>query len=189
MEAKTLSKKIGWHKQIIGEPGFSLPELLVVSVVGSLILLGAVEIIASHTRTSTRMEAKIRTHDVWTRIQFLLDQEIQEAACTSATNASTLVLSLPPCSAPQDTITYTLSGSNLLRTGPTVNTADGSLIFNTTSTDVITSNLTPLNGFSVKTPDSRSAEYTLSITDPTGFSFTNQGKSSAGQTRSRIIDN
>jgi len=189
VEAKRCSRTMLLRSQGASASGFSLPEVLIVSVIGSLMLLSAVGLIASHTRTSSRMEAKMRTHDTWARIQFLLDQEIQESACISASNSSTLVLSLPPCSAPQATITYTQSGTNLLRTGPAIDNNDGSLILNTTSTDIVTSDLTPQSGFTVSTPDSRGAEYTISITDPTGFSFTNQGKSSAAQTRSRIIDN
>lgn len=166
--------------------GFTLPELLIVSVIGGILLVSAAELILAHVRTSTRIEGKLRAQDVWTRVQFLLEQEIQESACSNA-SGSTLTLTLPPCGeATSPTITYSLQGTNLIRTGPTIDSANGSLILNgATSTDTVASNV---SAFSPSTADGRNVAYQLNILDPSGFSFSSEGKSSSAQARSRIID-
>lgn len=75
---------------------FTLPELLIVSVIGGVLLVSAAQLILAHVRTTTRIEGKLRAQDVWTRVQFLLEQEIQESACSTA-SGSELTLKLPPC--------------------------------------------------------------------------------------------
>ena len=105
---------------------FTLPELLIVSVIGGILVVSAAQLILAHVRTTTRIEGKLRAQDVWARVQFLLEQEIQESACSTA-SGSELILTLPPCDdAASPTITYSLQGTNLIRTGPTIDSANGS---------------------------------------------------------------
>jgi prepilin-type N-terminal cleavage/methylation domain-containing protein len=172
-----------------GQPAsaaFTLPELLIVSVIGGILLVSAAQLILAHVRTTTRIEGKLRAQDVWTRVQFLLEQEIQESACSTA-SGSTLILTLPPCGeATSPTITYNLQGTNLIRTGPTIDSANGALILDgSSSTDTVASNV---SSFAPSSADGRNVAYQLNILDPSGFSFSSAGKSSSAQTRSRIID-
>lgn len=83
------------------------------------------------------------------------------------------------------TITYSLQGTNLIRTGPTIDSANGSLILNESSTDTVASNV---SAFTASSADGRNVAYQLNILDPSGFSFSSEGKSSSAQARSRIID-
>ncbi len=165
---------------------FTLPELLIVSVIGGILLVSAAQLILAHVGTTSRIEGKLRAQDVWTRVQFLLEQEIQESACSTA-SGSALILTLPPCDdATSPTITYSLQGTNLIRTGPTIDSANGSLILNgSSSTDTVASNVSAFNPSSA---DGRNVAYQLNILDPSGFSFSGEGKSSSAQASSRIID-
>lgn len=186
MVSKKTSRDLSGNR--VNQPfqAFTLPELLIVSVIGSVLLVGAAQLILAHVRTTTRIEGKLRSQDVWSRIQFLLEQEIQESACSSA-EGSQLTLTLPPCGEPTSpTITYSLKGTNLIRTGPTIDSADGSLILNgLSSTDIVAGNV---SSFFPSSTDGRNVSYQLNILDPSGFSFSSEGKSSSEQTRSRIID-
>ena len=167
--------------------GFTLPELLIVSVIGSVLLIGAAELILAHVRTTTKIEGKLRSQDVWTRIQFLLDQEIQESACSAASSGE-LILTLPPCGDPASpTITYRVQNSKLVRIGPAINSADGTLLLKGGAmSDVVAGNV---SAFVPSSPDGKTVSYKLNILDPSGFRFTGEGKASSAQTRSRIIDN
>ena len=171
------------------QAGFTLVELLATAVLGGILLVGAAELILSHVRFSARTEAMMRAQDVWTRIQFLMDQEIQEASCLSSTSSSSITLSLPPCGTGARTITYSLSGSNLIRTGPGINVADGSLDLSTAtnSTATVARNISSFSA-SINSDGTEAVTYSLNISDPSGFQFS-QAKTTGARTRSRIINN
>jgi prepilin-type N-terminal cleavage/methylation domain-containing protein len=183
---KKLSSKSFWQKSAGAfQRAFTLPELLIVSVVGGLLLVSTAQLILAHVRTTTKIEAKLRSQDVWARVQFLLEQEIQESC--SSTGGRELTLTLPPCgeiTAP--TITYSLDGTDLVRTGPKIDSTDGSLLlYDSFSTDIVASNV---SSFTPSSADGQNVSYQLNILDPSGFSFSGEGKSSSAQIRSRIID-
>lgn len=164
--------------------GFTLVELLVVSVLGSVVMIAAVQALIGHIRASAVTEAMLRSQDTWSRLQFLLDQEIQEAESLTAAG-STLTLTMPLVNGSRDSIIYTLSGTNLQRTGPNINAGSGALIPGTTGTATVVGNIsefTPLLSGS----NNRIVTYTLNIQDPSGFKF-RQAKTTAAQTRARIL--
>lgn len=164
--------------------GFSLVELLVVSVLGSIITIAAAQVLIGHIRSSVSTEAMLRAQDTWSRLQFLLDQEIQEAESFSATG-TTLTLTMPNVNGVVDTITYTLSGTDLTRTGPNINTTNGALMPGTSQEAILVGNVTEFAPVLSGT-NNRTVTYTLNIRDPSGFSF-RQSKSTAAQTRTRIL--
>lgn len=164
--------------------GYSLIELLIAVMIGGLMMIGAASMLIAHMQTSSRSEAMNRLQDSWSRIQFLLDQEIQEAIGTpSVSNCSSLTLTIPTTSGGTDTITYALSGTELQRTGVGVN-SDGTLNFGTRRTDLLMSNVT---SFCPSISDSE-VNYTLALRDVTGVVYQNQSQPSGARSRSRVID-
>lgn len=175
------------------EHGFSLAELLIVVVIGGVLMTGAATMIISHMRSSARSEAIMRLQESWSRVQFLLDQEIQEASGSpSSTTCSSLTLTVPnpDVSGSNLTITYSLVGTELRRTGPPVN-SDGTLngkLDNDgrtpSSTEIV---MTRVSSF-CPTSSGGDVDYTLGLTDVTGVTYQNQSEVSGARTRSRIID-
>ena len=74
--------------------GITLVELLVVLAIGGVVLSGAITMMLSHIRTSSRMAALLRLQDQCGRVQFLINHEIQQAA-QARTEGSALVLDVP----------------------------------------------------------------------------------------------
>lgn len=173
-------------------PGFTLTELLIVSVVGVVLISSLALLILSYTRSRERIEAITRLQDQWGRVQFLLDQEIQEARATTissvtvpsscpsqASSAAVLVLSPPDVSLP---IIYYRSSDMLRRCGAQVDV--NGLLTSTVSDRLILRNV---SAFSVDLSDSESPRYTLTLTDGHGFSYTNGSQPSGGISRVRPI--
>jgi len=164
--------------------GYSLIELLIVVVVGGVLMTGAIYMMIAHMTTSSRSEAINRLQDSWSRIQFLMDQEIQEAIGTpTARSCSSLTLTVPAETGGQDTITYSLSGTDLSRTGPSVD-ASGRLTPGTSSTDLLMSNVTSF----CPSINAGEVNYTMALRDPTGVIYQNQSQPSGARSRSRVID-
>ena len=165
--------------------GYTLTELMIAAVVGSVLMMGAVSMIVSHTRTAARSEALIRLQDAWSRVQFLLDQEIQEARGTpTIASCSSLSFDVPNDSNVLKTITYSLSGTTLNRTGPRV-LATGRL-----DNDVTDSNQVVMTGVTsfCPTQDTGEINYTMTLRDATGVTYQNRSQPSGAHTRSRIIN-
>ena len=165
--------------------GYTLTELMIAAVVGSVLMMGAVSMIVSHTRTAARSEALIRLQDAWSRIQFLLDQEIQEARGTpTISSCSSLSFDIPNDSNVLKTVTYSLSGTTLNRTGPRV-LATGRL-----DNDVTDSNQVVMTGVTSFCPTQITGEieYTMTLRDATGVTYQNRSQPSGAHTRSRIIN-
>lgn len=163
--------------------GFTLVELLVVSVLGSVVTIAAAQVLISHLRASVATEGMLRVQDTWSRVQFLLDQEIQEAERITA-SGSTLTLTMPTLEGITDTITYSLNAGNLIRNGPNINAADGSLLPGTSSTDTLVGNVTEFEPEA--NTANRTVTYTLNIRDPSGFTF-REAKTTGAHTRTRIL--
>jgi prepilin-type N-terminal cleavage/methylation domain-containing protein len=165
--------------------GFTLVELLMVAVLGALLMTGAASMMLSHMRSSARAEAILRLQDAWSRVQFLLDQEIAEASGSpTTTSCSSLSLAVPDPEGGSDLeISYSLSGTDLMRTGPTVG-SDGTLDSGTSSTDLVMSNVTSF----CPTHESGEVNYTLSLRDASGVTYQNQSQPSGSRTRSRVIN-
>jgi len=166
--------------------GFSLSEVLIAVVVGSVLMSGAVSMLISHIGTTARFEALIRLQDGWSRVQFLLDQEIQEAIGTPTTvSCTSLSLEIPDSSGGSDTVTYALSGTTLSRNGPQVSADDGTIVEGSEPSDQVV--MTGVTSF-CPTSDSGEVDYTLALSDPTGVVYQNRSQPSGAHTRSRIIN-
>lgn len=164
--------------------GLTLPELLIAIAIGSIVLLAASEILTSHIRSSSRMEAIMRLQDSWSRLQFLLNHEIQEARGASVDSSGALILNIPDSTNPAtlSTISYRTAGTALQRFGPTIG-SDGSLIFNQASTTQVV-----LRGVSAFTPSlgnggSQQVRFTVSLVDPTGVTLTQRGSATTADAR------
>lgn len=166
--------------------GFSLAELLVAIAVGSIVFLAAAQILISHIRTNARMEAMMRLQDHWSRLQFFLNQEVQEARGASASGSS-LFLTIPNSDNPAQTqtITYALSGDTLTREGPAI-ASNGALIHGGgLVTHVVmrgVSSFTPL----ISAGGQQQVSFSISLTDPSGVTLTERG--SAAVAKARIIN-
>ena len=166
--------------------GFSLTEVLIAIAVGSVLMAGAASMLVSHTRTSARAEALIRLQDAWSRVQFLMDQEIQESiGSPTIVTCTSLTLEMPDSSGSTDTVTYALSGTTLSRSGPEVSADDGTLIEGSSSTDQVV--MTGVTDF-CPTSDSGEINYTLALRDASGVVYQNRSQPSGARTRSRIIN-
>lgn len=167
--------------------GFTLVEVLVVVAIGSVLMIGAASMMIGHMRASARYEAILRLQEAWSRVQFLLDQEIQEASgrpTSSPCNSLTLSIPNPNGTGNNLTITYALSGTDLKRTGPQVN-SDGTLDSSPASTtELVMSRVTSF----CPTTTSGTVEYSLALQDATGVSYQNQSQPSGASTRSRVIN-
>ena len=167
------------------EEGYTLTELMIAAMVGSVLMMGAVSMIISHTRTAARSEALIRLQDGWSRVQFLLDQEIQEARGTpTIASCSSRSVDVPNDSGVLQTIACSLSGTTLNRTGPRV-LATGRLDNSVTDSNQVV--MTGVTSF-CPTNDSGEINYTLALRDASGVTYQNRSQPSGAYTRSRIIN-
>lgn len=172
--------------------GFSLTELLVAISIGSIVIVGAAQMLIGHIKSSANTEAMMRAQDTWARIQHLIDQDIQEAECLStSTDNKTLTIELPPCdNSTNKKIIYTLDNEELTRTGPSIQ-SDGTL--NTSISPASETVATHVSLFTVSVDQTRApgssaiATYKFNTVDPTGFTFSSQ-KSTEAKSRSRVID-
>lgn len=186
--SKQFTTNQGYANTHFHGPGFSLVELLISAMAGVVLLLGASQLLISHIQTSTRIEARLRLQDTWSRLQFLLDQEIQEARSASV-SGNTLTLQVPSGSSGANTsqivYSYNSSSKKLERSGPAIN-ADGSLDFDNASTaPTVSGNISEFVPVLVDT-GGQTVQYTISLSDPSGASYSDQASASIG--RPRIIN-
>ena len=167
--------------------GFTLTELMITSLIGSIAIILAGQSLISHVRMSARSEATMRAQDTWSRIHHLIDQDIEEAQCIDVNTASkTLTLKMTSCDSNSVNVVYSFSGSSLTRNGPIINALDGTLDFSNLATSTVSdmvSDFTP----TLNTGGNLSISYSLNILDPSGFTFPNS-KTTETHVRSRIID-
>lgn len=148
-----------------GIRGFTLLELLLVSAMGGVLLIGAITMLVSHIRSSNRMAALLHLQDHCGWVQHLINREIEQAERASG-GASTLNLTVPGFSRPVS-IRYTLiDGGVIQRTGPTID-ADGHLDVPsdpskpyTPRTDLVARDVT---AFAVDVTNPRSPKYTITM--------------------------
>jgi len=176
-------------RQALRAAGFSLTELLIVSAVGVLALAAIIAVVLSYVRSRERVEAVLRLQEQWSRLQFLLDREIQEsipptgasavgAGCPAATPI--LQLEVPGFSS---RIVYYLSGSTLRRCGPAID-AGGNLISSVSDAAVMSG----VSSFSVDSSDAQRPSYRLSLIAPNGVTYSNSSQPSAASFRARTIN-
>jgi len=170
--------------------GYTLVELLLVSVLGTLIVLAVINVIESHVRSRTKLEALMRLQDHWSRVQFLIDADIEEgrrilsgsSGLCSATGTTLLTLEVPGFS---QKIRYYLAGSGneLRRCGPLIG-VNGEL------QDVAFDSLVVrgVSDFFVDLSDAERPIYRFTLSDSSGVTYTN-GREPTGDTfRSRVIN-
>lgn len=167
--------------------GFTLPELLIATVLACLLMAALVAVVVGHVRSRRTMEAVMKLQDDWTRVQFLLDQDIEESIASStasvcAPSGAKLTLTVAGTNQP---ITYYLAGTNLRRCGPAI-TVTGELSPTASSDELVAERVT---SFEVDLSDPQRPFYTLTLTDPTGAVYTNGTQPTGTMMRSRRITN
>lgn len=171
--------------------GFTLTELLVTISIGSVVVIVAAQSLIAHIRLSARQEALMRSQDTWSRIQNLIDQDIQESRCASVDSvARKLSLSMTTwCGDTVDgnQIIYQLKNNNLIRTGPPIDPTSGSLDTTSTSTTTIVSGNISEFSPSLNSKGNYGVTYSINILDPSGFTF-RKTKLTGGHLRSRVIN-
>ena len=171
--------------------GVTLVELLVVLAIGGVVLSGAIAMVVSHVRASSRLAALLRLQDQCGRVEFLINHEIQQAERASGgdqneTTLDSLTLEIPGMTnAPQ--ITYSLNDQQqLVRTGPEIDAlgrlqdiAQGEI----PKTHLVAKGVT---AFNVDTTNPRTPTYRLSVRDSNGVTYTS-GNADGAQCRVRSI--
>lgn len=173
-----------------GSAGFTLTEVLIVSAVGLVALSAIVAVVISYVRSRERVEAVLQLQEQWSRLQFLLDREIQEAVpVTSSSSLSSTCGTITPIlelevPGQSTRIAYYLSGTDLRRCGPAID-ASGNLT--ATVSDALV--LSRVSSFSVDTSsDSRRPTYSLSLSAANGVTYSNQSQASGSSFRARTIN-
>ncbi len=170
--------------------GFTILELLLTSVIGSLLFAVMASVIVSHIRTTSTSELGQRVRDDANRINYFIQTEASESssvdpapAAPSCSGAPAGAVPLFGLNVPINTgeadlatnvvrIVYYSAAGNLRRCGPAINT-NGSLIYTGAPVDGIVSTnttLTVLSGGSTcqgSVTDTRQVAYRLLFNDVT----------------------
>lgn len=158
--------------------GFTLMELLLVSAMGAVVLIGAITMLVSHIRSSNRMAGLLHLQDHCGWVQFMINREIEQAELASG-GGNTLTLRVPGLTEPA-TITYRLNDrGELERTGPTID-AGGRLEVPGAGdrTDLVARGVT---AFAVDVSNPRAPRYTITLQDANGVTTTiDQNREGAG---------
>ena len=158
--------------------GFTLVELLVVLAIGGVVLSGAIAMMLTHIRTSSKLTALLRLQDQFGRVKILINHEIQQADQAS-TEGSALVLRVPGMAAP---IRYEAIGGELIRNGPPIN-AQGRLV-NLSANDALV--VRGVVDFDVDTSNPCQPTYRISVQDLNGVIY-ETGSDDGVQCRVRSI--
>lgn len=184
--------------------GFTLSELLVVSVIGSLLMIIIASVFIPQLRMHQRLEGRIRLQERWARVNALLDTEIQEAhnmeqitgglrliGCEPATDIYTATTrcsdgylgSTTRGATPGNDVvieySFNPSAKTLTRTGPSIDRS-GRLLPDTSDTSVVS---TGVEQFTVTLAKPR-VNYTLTFSDPldpNGARLTEQSSAASNQ--------
>ena len=179
-----------WGRARALNRGYTLVELLLVSVLGTLIILVVINVIESHVRSRTKLEALMRLQDHWSRVQFLIDADIEEGqrilsgsrGLCSAAGTTLLALEVPGLS---QKIHYYLAGNGneLRRCGPLIG-VNGEL------QDVASDGLVirGVSDFFVDLADPERPIYRFTLTDSSGVTYTNGREPTGEAFRSRVIN-
>ena len=128
------------YKLTLTSCGFTLVELLTVSFLLGLFVASVASVSTSMLNSDLRLLQIIALRDNWKKISQLMNADVQEACSASVSNNILTLRILPQAVNPTitcssidasgnpyaSTITYRLSGTNLLRNGPRVK-QDGTL--------------------------------------------------------------
>lgn len=174
---------------LLHQRGFTLPELVVVVVIGSVLMISTASMLISHMQSSAKMEALMRLQEAWSRVQYLLDQEIKEGRIsttlptkTSCNNSISLTVPNPMGSDGQ--ITYSHSADGVLkRSGPGVN-ANGTLDFANLKNETVMRGVTSF----CSTNSDGMVSYTMELQDARGMIYKNSSEPAGARSRSRIIN-
>lgn len=182
------------HHHARGNHGFTLVELLVAAVVGSITVITASMLLGPHLRMNQRMEGYNRLQERWIRTSYLLDTEIQKAS-NVAVNGTTLTLTVPLSvndgsgnwNGGTTTITYKLNGdrTQLLRDGPLIDRWGDSNPSTILNNQLVVDGVSPTNGFEPQLLNASgliSLQYTLRLIDPNSDA-TYRGKGSVARGR------
>lgn len=183
--------------------GFTLPEVLVVSVIGTLLVIATATVFIPQLRMHQRLEGHSRLLERWARLNMLLDTEIQEAHNLEVISNGLRLIGCEPaedffsattrCSdghlgstrggTPGNDMVieyrFDASAKTLTRTGPSIDRT-GRLLPNTSDTSVIS---TGVEDFTVSLNKPR-LNYTLTFSDPldpNGARLTQQSSAASNQ--------
>ncbi len=175
--------------------GFSLVELLVAGAVGLVMTLAGVSLWFGNLRATNTLIAGQALRDNWARVNLFINADISES-CAAQVVSGNLVLTIKdPALIPADllatncndpdntvTVTYSLSGTTLQRTGPPI-TNTGEL---NTAVDATTENLVDGANFNPGCTTQFQPCYTFSLTAGNS-TYANMvtGNTLAGRSRSR----
>jgi Tfp pilus assembly protein PilE len=177
--------------------GLTLVELLISLLIASILLIGTSAIFVRHMKDVQRLEAYTRLQENWKRVQFLIDQDIQESTgsilttstCAPIGSSGIMTLLIPAAGgsaiSSSGSVTYYKNGSELRRCGVSIN-LDGSLDTSVTDTDSLVAS--GITSFIPDTSNSRLPNYSLSISDATGLSYSASSMNPSFFGRSRIVD-
>lgn len=170
--------------------GFSLAELMIATAVGGALMAGAITLVIAHMRTASRMEALMRLQETWSRVQFLLDQEIREARLSDdspSVEACSLTLAIPnPAGGDDASVVYGLTEEGTItRTGPPILDTTGQLDF-----DAATTTETVVRGVTEFCPELTNGRisYEMTLRDGNGVFYRNQNQPSGARGSSRVVD-
>lgn len=171
-----------------GSAGLTLVELLVAAAMGGLVLTGAVMVVLSHIRASSRLAALQHLQDHCGWVQFLINREIEQAqSAVPASDNGQLQLSVPGYN---DLILYTHDASSrqLWRTGPSIDAHGRLEAPPSRRTDLVARDV---DGFTVTLSNPRSPRYQLTMRDPvSGARYTvnqDSGRGGGAYCRAREI--
>lgn len=199
------------HRSRHRPAAFTLVELLVGVAFGAILMGGLMTMATSVLRAGLKDDNQQSAQDAWAQVNQFLVIEVGEAGriYMSATEVSPILLNQEPLcsgasrdagsesfairvpnadptsSVPFRTISYYMSGGNLMRCGPPV-LADGSLNFKGPNSEAILSYDTTLRQLSLNHLN-RSIAYTLEFRSPhAGVEFSGQGRAWAQSSRIEI---
>lgn len=168
--------------------GYTLVELLIAAVLGLTVLMAVLQVIDSHVRSRTVMEALMRLQDQWSRVQFLMNADIEEGRPVAAgvssglcsTGSTVFTRERPEFST---RIRYYVTGTELRRCGPTID-RDGQLV--DVSSDALV--VRGVSNLSVDLSDPQRPTFRFTLTDSSGTRYANSDKPSGETSRSRDIN-
>lgn len=160
---------VGPHRGRQPERAFTLAELLLVTAMGAVVLLGAIMMLVSHIRSSNRLAVLLHLQDHCGWVQHLINREIEQAERAEGGNGS-LELFFPGDTG-TPTITYALNSvqRELRRQGPPID-VNGRLVTGVASrNDLVARDVTD---FDVNVTNPRSPSYSITMEGPNNVTTT-----------------
>lgn len=151
------------------EQAFTLAELLLVTAMGAVVLLGAIMMLVSHIRSSNRMAVLLHLQDHCGWVQHLINREIEQAERTAEDNGNLQLFF--PGDTDNPTITYTLNSDQreLRRQGPPID-VNGRLVTGAGSRNDLVAR--DVSDFDVNVTNPRSPSYSITMEGPNNVTTT-----------------